>query len=79
MINNQVNVFQKEDNRNFAAFAEKRCSFPACPYMQLRCLKYNPILKYAVCVSQCGRCCWLPSWVSDGYHVAKLRGGRLYV
>lgn len=60
------------------------CS-PICPYMHMLCLNYNSVKKQAVCQGKGNqhqkgaRCSWVPSFVSNGYHVAVLRGGFLRV
>lgn len=54
---------------------------PICPYRRLECIKFDSILKRAVCQSKGNqyskviRCCWLPSWVPNGLHLAVLSGG----
>jgi len=73
--------------KNYASVQVSISSFiPDCPYRRLGCLKYDSVLKRAVCQGKGNqysamRCCWLPSWVKpkDGFKVAVLRGGRLYV
>lgn len=52
---------------------------PDCPYFCLPCRNFYVNLASAVCCEGDFRCSWLPSWVSDGYHLAVLRGGRLHV
>jgi hypothetical protein len=58
---------------------------PLCPYKHVECIKYNLFLEYGVCQTHTNRhhksirCCWLPSWVPNGWHLAKMRGGRLHV
>lgn len=56
---------------------------PNCPYMRLRCRHYNFVSQCGVCQSHGNsgsvRCSWLPSWIPNGYRVAKLRGGHLRV
>jgi hypothetical protein len=65
--------------------AELSSKIPNCPYTHESCTRYDPVLKYGVCQTHANRhhksvrCRWLPSWVSDGWHLAVLRGGRLYV
>ena len=55
---------------------------PNCLYFEnLLCRRFNSDLDRAVCQdkSESVRCCWLPSWVKDGYQVVVLRGGVLRV
>jgi hypothetical protein len=50
-------------------------------FPNLVCPKFDFDLGFSVCQDKSGsvRCCWLPSWVKDGYHLAVLRGGILCV
>ena len=58
---------------------------PNCPYTRLKCIKYDSVLERAVCQSKGNqyskviRCCLLPLWIPNGFHLVILRGGRLYV
>lgn len=58
---------------------------PNCPYRHIKCVNYNSFSKQGVCqthgnrYSKSIRCCLLPSWVKDGYHLAVLNGGHLHV
>lgn len=67
------------------SFSVKIGKIPNCPYMRLGCRRYDSVLKRAICqghgnqYSESVRCCWLPSWVKDGFHVAVLSGGHLRV
>jgi hypothetical protein len=68
-------------------------NFPACPYMKAPCGEFSSKDKSSVCCSFSNssqenydfvltvsvyRCCWLPSWVKDGFHEAKFCGGVLH-
>ena len=52
---------------------------PNCPYNFLPCKKFYVYLAYAVCSKDETRCSELPSWVSNGYNLAVLRGEVLHV
>jgi len=58
---------------------------PNCPYKHLRCLNYDHVLEQGLCQPHTNkhhksvRCCWLPPWVPDGWHLAVLRKGHLRV
>ncbi len=64
---------------------ELSSKIPNCPYKHESCTKYDPVLKQGVCQTHANRhhksvrCRWLPSWVSDGWHLAVLQGGHLHV
>ena len=77
---------QKHQDSSGQLENSKLCSkAPNCPYTHLGCIKYDHVLKHGVCQPHANkhhksvRCCWLPSWVPDGWHLAVLRGGQLYV
>jgi hypothetical protein len=58
---------------------------PNCPYTRSKCVNYNPLKKRGNCQSHGNshsksvRCTSLPYFVPDGWKVAILKGGRLYV
>lgn len=58
---------------------------PYCPYTHIKCVRYNPLKQRGVCQNHANsnakseRCIALPYFISDGWHVAVLKGGRLHV
>lgn len=58
---------------------------PLCPYNRLECVNYNLVFEHGVCQTHTNRhhksvrCSRLPSWVPNGWHLAKMQGGRLHV
>jgi hypothetical protein len=65
--------------------ADSQEQAPNCPYTRLKCIRYNPSKKQGVCQNHANtyvksvRCTSLPAFVSDGWHLAVLKGGRLHV
>jgi hypothetical protein len=65
--------------------ADSQDQIPNCPYTRLECIRYNPVKKHGTCQNHANtyaksvRCSSLPSWVSNGWHLAVLKGGRLHV
>ena len=58
---------------------------PDCPYMKgFSCRSFEFYSKRPVCsgyddeTGELFRCCWLPSWVKDGYHDAVFYDGKLH-
>ncbi len=69
-------------NPNFGVHFEQ----PYCPYfdfMRVYCKNFKWSVGKAVCQSSLdsfSRCCFVPSWVVNGFHEAVLgKDGRLYV
>jgi hypothetical protein len=65
--------------------AEPQNLLPNCPYTHSKCIRYNPLKQRGICQNHANsnaksvRCTALPFFVSDGWHVAVLKGGRLHV
>ena len=58
---------------------------PNCPYVNLPCKSFDFHFKRPVCsgydneTGKLFRCCYLPSYVKDGYHDAVYYDGKLHV
>ena len=66
--------------------ADSREQIPNCPYTRSKCIRYNSRKKRGICQNHANsnaksvRCSALPSFITDGcWHLAVLKGGRLYV
>jgi hypothetical protein len=87
MVSWMVDV-ERNSAKNFSKSLSKTqcfdfCAYlgraPDCPYFGLACRNFYVNLASGLCCDVNSRCCWLPSWVKDGYHLAVLRGGVLHV
>ena len=60
-------------------------SVPNCPYTHSKCVRYNPYKQRGICQNHGNknaksiRCPSLPYFISNGWRIAVLKGGRLHV
>ena len=74
--NLQYKEFERADAQN---------SVPNCPYTHSKCVRYNPYKQRGICQNHGNknaksiRCPSLPYFISNGWRIAVLKGGRLHV